>query len=185
MKRIALAVATIVTSLSLAGMTTFAAWTDTVTVTNNVVQTGSVDLQVSNNNGVTWNTSTTASSMVISGLVPGAATTDAYSYSLWNNSSAGADFSLTGQITASAIAPTAGVDKTQLMLTVYRTDTNADESVEMSLAAWEAAPQALTTSLVQGATRNYGIRARLASTALNEWQGQTVTFTLSVIGSTP
>lgn len=47
MKRIYLALMTVIVSLGLAGGTTFAVWSDTVTVTNNQVQTGTADLQVS------------------------------------------------------------------------------------------------------------------------------------------
>ena len=184
-RRIATATAIVALTLLTGALTTFAAWTDSVTVTNNVVQTGTADLEVSNNSGASWDTATVSTANVISNLVPGVAATDGgYSFSLWNNSTAGATFDLTGQVTASSVAPTAGVDKTQLMLQLYDTDTNGDESAEMTLADWEAGTQALTTSLTSGSTKNYGFRARLLGTALNEWQGQTVTYTLTVTGTT-
>lgn len=183
MKRIAIAIATTISALSLAGLTTFAAWTDTVTVTNNIIQTGTADLDVSTDGGLTYFDSTAGSTMVLSGLVPGAAATEAYSFSLINNSSAGVTFDLTGQITSSVIVPTAGVDKSQLMIEIYNTTTAGTEVAEMSLTAWEAGATAFTTTLPSGSARHYGVRARLLGTALNEWQGQTVTYTMTVIGT--
>mgnify|MGYP001581419744 CR=1 FL=1 len=174
-----------VTVAGVAFANTRAVWTDNVTVLNNTITTGTVDLKVDAQDNGTWSTSSEASSMVLSNLVPGNSATGAYSFSLLNDSTGITTMNLVAQITSSLIAPTAGVDKTQLMIRLYDYNTGTPESAEASLSTWEAGTQALTSSLATSASRRYEIRARLLGTALNEWQGQTVTFTLSVTGSQP
>ena len=185
MKRIALALATIALTAGSAFMTTYATWTDTVTVTNNKIVTGSVDLLVSTDSGGTWDTTTKASTMTLSDLIPGAAATSGYSFSLFNNSTAGAAFTLTALVSPAATITNPAVDRSQLMIELYRTDTSATEVAEQTLTAWEGGASTFTFTLPAGSTRSYGFKARLVSTAANEWQGQTVTYTLSGTGSTP
>lgn len=187
MKRILLALLVTTVSIGAVALNTRAAWTDTVTVTNNVITTGTVDLKVSTDNVPgpgTWNSTSAVSGMTLANLVPGGAPTEAYSFSLWNDSTGITTMTLTGQITASSITPGPAVDESQLMIELYDIATGVEVS-EISLAAWKISPQALTNTLVTSATKDYGIRARLLNTALNEWQGKTVEFTLTVEGSQP
>lgn len=184
MKKILLSLAILVTALSLAAYTTFATWSDTVTVTNNQVQTGTADLQVSTDGGSTWDTSTKASSMVLSGLIPGGEK-DGYSFSLWNASTPGLDFDTSGQITADTGA---GADESQLEIAVYENGSSpADGSGWISLADWKTAQRNFNSSIVPliGNFKNYTIAARLLNTATNDWQGKTVTFTMTVTGQQP
>lgn len=183
MKRILMSFALIALLGGSAMLRTRAAWTDAVTVTNNQITTGTVDLEVSTDYGSTWNSTSAASTMVLSNLAPGAAATSAYSFTLRNVGSVG-PLTLTGQVTASNISPTAGVDKSQLMVQVYDLATG-DVSSEATLTAWESGAQTLTSTLAPSETKHYGLRSRLLTTADNTWQGQTVTFTLTVIGSQP
>lgn len=186
MNRIILALVTSVAALTLAGFTTYATWTDTVTVANNQIQTGTVDLMVSADSGANWFTSGATSTMVLSSLVPGGPEVGGYSFSLKNNSTGVTTMTLKAQVNpASIINPTAGVDKTKLEFKVYRTDTDVDQTAWTTLAAWEAGTVNFTDNLNTGDTRNYGIKARLDSSALNEWQGQTATFNLVATGSQP
>lgn len=184
MKKILLSLAILVTALSLAAYTTFATWSDTVTVTNNQVLTGTADLQVSTNSGGNWNTSTGASSMALADLIPGGEK-NGYSFSLWNNSTPGLNFDTSGQITA---ATGAGADESQLEIAVYENGSSpADGSGWISLADWKTAQRSFNSSIVPGFGnfKNYTIAARLLSTATNDWQGRTVTFTLTVTGQQP
>ncbi len=185
MKRIILSLVLVVGTIFASIAYTRAAWTDTVTVTNNIITTGTVDLEVSTDSGTTWDSTTASSTMTLSNLAPGAAATSAYSFSLRNSGTVG-PMTLSAQVTSTNITPTAGVDKSMLYLTIYDTDTLADVSAEVTMLAWESGLQALTTTLPSGGTpANFGIRARLDTTADNTWQGQTVTFTLSVTGTQP
>ena len=184
MKKILLSLAILVTALSLAAYTTFATWSDTVTVTNNQVLTGTADLQVSTNSGGNWYTSTGASSMVLADLIPGGEK-NGYSFSLWNNSTPGLNFDTSGQITADTGA---GADESQLEIAVYENGSSpADGSGWISLANWKAAQGNFDSSIIPGIGnfKNYRIAAKLLSTATNDWQGRTVTFTLIVTGQQP
>ncbi len=189
LKRILLSIVTLVMALSVGALATRSAWTDTVTVTNNQIVTGTVDLLVSTNNfpggSGAFNTATAGSTMSISGLFPGdTLTAGTYSFSLRNNSGGLVDFSLTGQVVGAdtLITPNPGVDKSQLMVEIFDM-ANGVEVAELPLTTWEAGPRSFTQTLTNLATRDYGIRARLLNTALDEWQGQTVTFTLSIVGT--
>jgi|SRR3989344_3451482 len=184
MKRIALALATSAAALSLAAFTTFAAWTDTVTVTGNVITTGTVDLLVSTNH-VDFVNNSAESPFEINNLVPAGALAGEYSFSLRNAGSV--NLNLTGYITPPAtISPTSGVDRTQLMIQVFDEDTDTAVSGLYSLAEWEASPRSITPIFNAGdPDRDYVVKAQLLLSALNEWQGQTVTFDLSVTGTQP
>lgn len=189
MRRIALAATTSIVALSIAAFSTFAVWSDAVAVSNNKIQTGTVDLQVSTNNANnegTWNNTQASSSMVLSGLYPGGPAVSGYSFSLKNASTVAANFGIAGQIAQATITPNANVDKTQLMIQLYNTQTNAAESAEASLDAWMTLPpQPMVSPLAQNQVKNYGVRARLiqSQSNQNEWQGQTVNFTLAVAGA--
>jgi hypothetical protein len=184
MKRILMGLMVSAAVLSSSAFLTKAVWTDTVTVTNNIIATGTVDLEVSTDWGANWNSTSAATSMVLSNLYPDGPSAEGYSYSLRNAGSVG-PLGLTAQVTSTNIVPNPGVDKTQLMVQVYDINTGLPESAELTLAQWEAGTQALTSTLASGAARSYGVRARLLGTAANSWQGQTVTFTLSVVGTQP
>lgn len=184
MKRITLALATVMISLSLAVYATFATWSDTVTVTNNQIQTGTADLQVSTDNKVSWHTDTRASSLVLSGLIPGGISSG-YSFSLNNNSTAGVDFDTLGQITT---VTGQGVDESQLEIAVYEEGaTPATGSGWISLEDWRSATRSFNSTVTPtlGNAKNYRIAAKLLDTATNDWQGKTVTFTLTVTGQYP
>lgn len=181
MKRIYLALLTSIAALSLAGFTTFATWTDTVTVSNNQIQTGTADLSVSTNNGATWNTATSASSMNLTGLVPGGSSSG-YSFSLRNDSTPGVNFDIFGQITSVAGA---GADQTQLEIAIYESgSTPSAGSGWVTFSDWQSTARAFNSTVTQGLanSKHYEITARLKNTATNDWQGKTVTFTLTVNG---
>lgn len=188
MKRILFALAALSLVVGTSFATTRAVWSDTVTITNNQVQTGNADLQVSTDSGSSWNTTTRAASMVISGLIPGS-DDNAYSFSLWNASTPGVDFGLTGQITT---VTGAGTDESQLELAVYENgatpgDTSTESSAWISLADWQSSARDLNSTISPGTgnTKDYRIAARLLSSATNDWQGRTVTMTFTVLGTQP
>lgn len=182
MNRIYLAFITIVVVLGIAGFATYAAWSDSVTVTNNQIQSGTADLQVSTNNGTTWNTTTSASSFSVSGLIPGGSESAGYVFSLKNESSSGVTFNTSGQISSVAGA---GSDESQLEIAVYETGSSAtDGSGWISLSDWQSSQRTFNSSLSTGVSnvKHYQIAARLKSTATNDWQSKTVGFTLTVNG---
>ena len=183
MKRIFLALIVLISAGALAFTTTRAVWTDTVTVTNNQIQTGTADLQVSTDSGNTWNTSTKASSMVLANLIPGSEAS-AYSFSLWNASTTGLNFTVSGQITA--ITGADEVDKSQLKIAIYETGSTPETgSGWISLADWQITNNLLNNTLNPGISnaKDYRIAARLLSSATNDWQGKTVAFTLTLTGT--
>lgn len=189
MKRIIIASLTIITAVSAAAYTTRATWTDTVSVSNNQIQTGTADLQVSTDSGSTWSTSTKASSMVISGLIPGGSD-NKYSFSLWNASSPGLNFGITGEITAAT--GIGEVDQSKLELAVYEEgatpgDTGTNSSAWVSLSDWQSAYRSFNSVVVPGTEnkKHYRIAARLLSSADNTWQGKTLNLTLTVLGTQP
>lgn len=182
MKRILLAVVAVVAALSVAGASTLAWWTDSVTVTDNIIQTGTADLDVSIDGGTTWSDSKN-SPLLLTGLIPGAAATSGYSFTLVNNSSAGLTFQVTGRVTGSTITPDPGVGKAQLMIELYNTTNNVVEVAEIPLTTWEGGAQTFTTTIPASSSKDYTVRARLLGTALNEWQGQTVTYEMTVVGT--
>ena len=181
MKRIVIGIITIIAALSLAVYTTRAVWSDSVTITGNQIQTGTADLQVSVDSGTNWNTNIVVSTLILNNLVPGGQAY-AYAFSLYNASTPGVTFNLTGQITD---VSGAGADESQLEIAVYE-DGNTPESGSgwISLSGWQTSNQSFNSSLNQGLgnTKNYQIAARLKTTATNDWQGRTVTFTLTVTG---
>lgn len=183
MKKIILALITCIVAISLAAYSTFAVWTDTVTVSANRIQTGTADLQVSTDSGSSWNTTTKASSMVLTGLIP-SGDTNGYSFSLWNASTANLNFTTSAQITADSGVGTANPDK--LEIAVYDSTTTPEAgSGWITLTNWRSGYRSLTSTVNQGISnfKNYKIAARLLSTADNQWQGKTVTFTLTVLGT--
>ena len=188
MKRIILALMLSVTVAGVAFANTRAVWTDNVTVLNNTITTGTVDLKVSTNNvpgPCTFSTASATSAMVLSNLVPGGPAQEGYSFSLLNNSAGVTTLRLSGQITTlSIVDDTPGVDRSKLEFQVYEMG-GSNETGWVSLANWNTVAQNFTATIDSGVTRDYGIRARLDSSANNDWQGQAVTFTLSVTGSQP
>ena len=186
MKRIFLALIVLISAGALAFTTTRAVWTDTVTVTNNQIQTGTADFQVSTDSGNTWNTSTKASSMVLANLIPGSEAS-AYSFSLWNASTTGLNFTVSGQITA--ITGADEVDKSQLKIAIYETGSTPETgSGWISLADWQTVERIFNSTINSGnpgsgGSKNYQIAAKLLSSATNDWQGKTVAFTLTLTGT--
>jgi predicted ribosomally synthesized peptide with SipW-like signal peptide len=169
--------------------TTRAAWTDTVTVTNNQIQTGTADLQVSTAGigGGAWDTTTKSASIVLTGLIPGGAYKNDYDFSLWNNSTTGVNFDITVQTTS--VSGTGGADESKLLLALYENgqDPDTQGSGWFTLAQWQAAARSLNSVLNPGAgsTKDYRLAAKLDSTAGNEWQGKTVNMTFTVTGTQP
>ena len=192
MKRIAISLATLVAALTVSALATSAAWTDTVTVTDNVITTGSADLQVSTlgpglaipGDELSFNDSTAGSTMTLTGLVPGGASDEDYSFSLWNASTAGVDFNLTGTVSmvnySNPIITVA--DEDELMLTLYDVSGGVPDVGPFSMTAWKAGV-ALPPALASGDVREYGFRASLTPAAGDDWQGQTITFDFDVFGS--
>lgn len=185
MKRILLALAMIVLAGTTAFATTRATWTDTVTVTNNQVQTGTADLQVSTDNGVNWDTSTSVSAFNLTGVIPGPTSAGSYAFSLRNNSGSLVNFTLGGKISA-ATGLTGGADETKLWIQIYNIDIPAEATAWQTLAQWKAALSGginFNSTIDNGAAKRYGIKVQLDPTADNNWQGQTVTFTVEVLGT--
>lgn len=164
---------------------TRAAWTDTVTVTNNIVTTGTLDLEVGVD-GQTWSDASAASNITLSGLYPGGpAVENASVFWLRNVSSPDTlTMNLVAEINPDAsIVPGPIANRAVLYIEIYR---GATVEASTSLNLWEAGTIPIATSLpVDPAGRAYGIRAWLDGSALDEWQGQTVTYTLVFTGSQP
>lgn len=185
MKRIILALAMVIAAGTLAYSTTRAVWTDTVTVSANQVVTGTTDLQVSTNDGVTWDQTSQSSSFSLTGLVPGQTSAGAYAFSLKNLSADAINFALGGRITPATVI-TGAPDKSKLSVQVYNYDTPAEATAWKTLSEWEAAAAGgidFSSTLNQGATKKYGLKVKLDATATNEWQGKTVTFSMEVTGT--
>lgn len=196
MKRIALSLITLVTALAVGSFATLGAWTDTVTVTGNVISTGAINLLVDTDGDGSFSDSTEPSNFVFTGLLPSATPTDGgYAFSLLNDDTNGSIIlNLTAEVLPNAvIAPSTDtngnpvtINRDHLYITVYDINTNLDVSAETPLSAWEAGPVSVGSidpGLVNA--RDYGFRVRLDQNAINDWQGETVTFTLSVTGTTP
>src|SRR3989339_1765406 len=183
MKRILLALLISIAAGSVAFANTRAAWTDTVTVTNNIITTGTLDLEVSTD-GSTWSDASATSTTVLSGLYPGGPAQEALpAFWLRNVSSPSSlTMNLTAQvIPAASITPDPSVDRGVLYVEIYSGD--GSEAIA-TLSAWEGGPISLPFSLAYGTGgKAYGLRAWLDSSAENEWQGQTVNYTLSFTGS--
>lgn len=185
--RIIFALVTLIAAGFLTLTTTRAVWTDTVTLSNNQVQTGTADLQVSTAGvgGGAWDTASKTASIVLSDLIPGGAYKHNYDFSLWNNSSSGVNFNISAQITT--VTGTGGVDQSKLLLALYENGQNPDlaGSGWISLADWQTTQKSLNGLLNSGAIKDYRLAAKLDSTAVNEWQGKTVTVTFTVMGTQP
>lgn len=188
MKRILLAIAMIVLAGSTAFATTRATWTDTVTVTNNQVQTGTADLQVSTTGigGGAWNTSTKVASIALTGLIPGGAAINNYDFSLWNNSTPGVSFDISTQ--ATSVTGSAS-DQSKLLLEIYENGTDPETGVNRSgwitLEDWQTGAKSLGSNIAAAGVKDYRLAAKLDTTATNDWQGRTVTITFTVTGTQP
>lgn len=186
MKRILLGILAITAVAGVAFQNTRAAWTDSVTVTNNIVSTGTLDLEVSVD-GTSWTDASSTSTTTLAGLFPGGAPVESSPAFYLRNVSSPTSLSmnLTAQVVPSAsITPTSGVDRSMLYIQLYSAD--GDETVATTLSAWEGGAVSLSNALAYGLSgKAYGIRAWLDGAALNEWQGQTVNYTLSFTGSQP
>jgi len=185
-------------SLLVAGtafINTRAAWTDTVSLSNNIITSGTVDLQLAADGLAetpTWEQSNAVSGFNVSGLYPGASVGE-YSFSARNNApsialalSAFASNVAVYNTTDVTKAPQV-VDKTKLTIAVYDYNTSTVLATQ-TLAEWEAATA--TTAIDLSTTldsvnpiRNFGFTVTMADDAGNEWQGKTVEFTLDVIGT--
>lgn len=175
MRRILLAAIIVVASLSTAVMTTWAAWTSSVTVNNNVITTGSVDLNVSLN-GTSYSNSVD-SAQPISSLMPGNSSVGTQFY-VKNDSSAGVNFNVRATGIATISGSTQPVNPDSLEIAVVPSGTTP--STYYTLSQWTSG-QALG-SLNAGASQDYDIVARLDTNAADDWQGRTVDFDLTVTG---
>lgn len=184
MKRILFALAALLLAVGTGYATTQAVWTDTVTVTNNQVVTGTADLRVYTVGP--WDTSTAVSNFSVTNLVPSATETDGgFSFWLRNESTSPINFSLGARISAST-GPTGGADESKLWLKVYNIDTPSEETLWYTLAQWKAAGVGginLNSALNNATQKRYGIKVQLESSADDLWQAQTVNFTLEVVGT--
>jgi predicted ribosomally synthesized peptide with SipW-like signal peptide len=185
--RIIFALVTLVAASLLTFATTRAVWTDAVTVSNNQIQTGTADLQVSTAGigGGAWDTSSKTASIVLSNLIPGGSYKDNYDFSLWNNSTTGVNFNISAQMTT--VSGATGVDQSKLLLALYENgqDPNTQGSGWISLADWQTTQKSLNSLLNSAAIKDYRLAAKLDSTATNEWQGKTVNVTFTVVGTQP
>ncbi len=189
MKRILLALAALSLAVGTSIATTRAVWTDTVTVTNNQVQTGTADLQVSTAGigGGAWDTTTKAATIVLTNLIPGGAYKHDYDFSLWNNSTTGLNFNISAQVTSAT--GLGAVDQSKLLLALYENGTDPDApgvgSGWITLANWQLSQKTLNSLLTSSTIKDYRLAAKLDSTAANEWQGIVVTMTFTVVGTQP
>ena len=187
MKRILFALAALSLAVGTSIATTRAVWTDTVTVTNNQVQTGTADLQVSTAGigGGAWNTSTKAATIVLADLIPCGAYKQNYDFSLWNNSTTGLNFNISTQVTSAT--GMGAVDQSKLLLALYENGTDPDVTGSgwISLTNWQLSQRTLNSLLTSSSIKDYRLAAKLDATAANEWQGLTVTLTFTVLGTQP
>jgi hypothetical protein len=184
MKRFYLALIIFLLSVSNTIVSTRAVWTDIVSVSSNQVITGTTDLQVSTDDGSTWSTTSMSSVFNLTGIMPGLVSSGTYAFSLKNLSSSPLNFSLGGRITPSTVIAGAP-DKTKLLIQIYDIDTPADATAWKSLAEWEAASAGgitFNSILNNAATKRYGIKVELDSTANDTWQGKTVIFSVEIMG---
>ncbi len=192
MKRIFLAVAVSLAAVSLAVFSTRAVWSDTVSVTANMVTTGTADLQVrstpitSQSDHAGFNSSTAVSAFNITDLVPGASRSG-YGFSLWNNGGPYIDFNITGKAVSATSSPTL-LDLSKVQLAVYEATASAGSGPATSgwinLTDWVANEKAISFLQATGSA-NYNIAVRLSNTVDNSWQGQSVTFGLVLTGTQP
>lgn len=189
MKRIVLSIITIAVALSLASWATFAVWSDSVTIASNHIQTGTADLLVSAvGTSGPWDTSTVSSSLTLSALVPGSTGHDGFAFSLKNNSTDGVNFNVNSQITSLNISGTGDPDQSKLLIAIYPVGSTPDTgSGWISASDWQSSAHNLNSLLTPGDSnaKSYNISAKLSSSAGNEWQGRTVTFTLTINGQQP
>ncbi|MCL5784244.1 MAG: SipW-dependent-type signal peptide-containing protein [Patescibacteria group bacterium] len=183
MRRILLATVIATASLSVAVMTTWAAWTSSVTVSNNVITTGSVSLQVSLTGNSNDYGSSVSSSTAISGLMPTNTSSKGTTFYVKNNSSTGVNFNLGAVGSAVISGSPAPADLTSLQISIVPSGSSAStiDANYHTLSAWGSS-QTLGT-LSSGASQPYDIYAKLATTAADDWQGRQVTFAVTVTGS--
>lgn len=178
MKRIIFAAVVAFVSLSVVTLTTLAAWTSSVTVSNNVITTGSVSLNVSLTDSNY--SKSVSSSTTISGLMPGGSHIGTVFY-VQNASSTGVNFNLGATGTATISGSPAPVDLTSLQIAIVAHGVTPVDANYHTLSAWSSS-QTLGT-LNAGLSTSYDMYARLSSTAADDWQGRSVNFALTVTGS--
>lgn len=177
MRRIIFAFLIAFVSLSVVTMTTWAAWTSSVTVSNNVITTGSVDLNVSLDNSTYGNS--VSSSTTIASLMPGNSRVGTQFY-VRNDSSSGINFNIraTGTATISGATPPANLASLKVAVVAHGVTPLAANY--HTLAEW-GTNQTLGT-LNSSANQSYDIVASLDTAAADDWQGRTVNFALTVTG---
>lgn len=125
---------------------------------------------------------------MLANVIPGAAATTAYDFSLQNNSTAGVSFGITSQITTIS-GLTGSPDQSKLLLNLYENGTDPDIGANttgwVTLTAFQAAAKAVNSTITAGNIKDYKLGVKLDSTAANEWQGQSLTFTFTVTGTQP
>ncbi len=187
MKRIILAVVTILASAGLTFAATTAAWTDTATATDIVIQSGSADLRI-------WTSISGAygeigdSPFNVTGLEPGV-TKDGGS-AFWLKQfvldSSASGMTLKGKIASSLIEPTPAPNESNLEIQVYEIgDATGTESLWYSLSEWKSSGRNLNSTLdISDREKEYGIRVRFVDNPDNNWQAKTLKFNLEVTGTT-
>lgn len=178
MKRIIFAAVVATVSLSLVTLTTWAAWTSSVTVSNNVITTGSVSLNVSLN-GTDYSKSVSSSTSITS-LMPGRSSVGTVFY-VKNDSSTGVNFNLGATGTGIISGGTAPADLTSLKIAIVTHGATPSGTDYHTLSEW-GSNQSLGT-LNAGASQGYDMYASLDTSAADDWQGRTVTFSTTVTGS--
>lgn len=177
MRRIFLAAVLATISLSVAVMTTWAAWTSSVTVNNNVITTGSVSLNVSLDDASY--SKSVSSSQTISGLMPGNSLVGSVFY-VRNDSSTGINFNLSATGTATISGATQPADLSSLQIAVVTHGTTPANGDYHSLSQWTS--DQVLGSLNASASQSYDLVARLDTNAADDWQGRSVNFALTVTG---
>lgn len=188
MKRIILALATIITSAGLTAAASANAWSDTATATDIVVNSGSADLRVSANHGSTFSTTSANSPYNISDLVPGVIKEE-YAFSLKQEVSEDntSKMTLKGKIVSSTITPVTDPlpAKSDIKIQVYQVG-GPDSSAWYSLSEWESTTDGLPLGSELNApnrVKEYGIRVKFVNNPDGNWQDKTLKFNLEVTGT--
>lgn len=187
MKRITLAVVTILASASLTFASTTAAWTDTATATDIEVQSGSADLRIWTSINPIYGDSGN-SPFSVTGLEPGVTKDGGSAFWLkqFVSDPSASGMTLKGKIINSSITPEGSApNENNLEIQIYEIGSGGTESVWYSLSEWKSTARSLSSILnTSDREKEYGIRVRFVSNPDNAWQAKTLKFDLEVTGTT-
>ncbi len=199
MKRIILAVVTILASAGLTFAATTAAWTDTATATDIVVQSGSADLRI-------WNSATNAyiesadSPFSVTDLEPGVEKQgSAFWLKQFVSDPTASGMTLKGKITEFKIFDSTNSAQItddsvlnalddDIQIQVYEITGGTGASGYKTLSQWKSISTGYTlNSTLDSAIpreKEYGIKVKFVNDPDNRWQNKTLKFNLEVTGTT-